>query len=122
MILPFPPRFRQVFSSEETVSISRRLATESLQVQRPSGASRRVCPCVKGGGTQLVVGCPPGQAISGGCCPDGGTRGRGRQSSTLRYSLHWLSIDRQGRAAFLHKAESPGQQVVSRSLTECLSV
>jgi hypothetical protein len=30
MVLPFPPRFRQVFSSEETVAISRRLATLSL--------------------------------------------------------------------------------------------
>jgi hypothetical protein len=127
LILPFPPRFRQVFSSKHT-HYCRSRAGLRRSVSRFSDPAEHqdrrkwVCPCVKGGGTRLVAGCPLGRVIPGGRCPDSGTRGRARQSRTPRYSLHWLSIDRQGRAAFLHKAESPGQQVVSRSLTECLSV
>lgn len=126
LILSFPPRFRQAFSFKDTPCRSRADLRQSLfRFRDPAEHQDRrkwVCPCVKGGGTRLVAGCPLGRVIPGGRCPDSGTRGRARQSRTPRYSLHWLSIDRQGRAAFLHKAESPGQQVASRSLTECLSV
>jgi hypothetical protein len=119
LILSFPPRFRQVFSSKHTHCRSRAGLRRSVsRFSDPAEHQDRrkwVCPCVKGGGTRLVAGCPLGRVIPGGRCPDGGTRIRGRQSRTARYSLHWLSIGRKGRAAFLQEADLRGQKVVSRT-------
>jgi hypothetical protein len=82
LILPFPPRSRQVSASKDTHCRSRAGLRRSLFRFSDSAKhqDRRKCfwPCVKGGGTQLVVRCLSDRAIPGDRCPGGGIRGRGR--------------------------------------------